>query len=131
MILGWQNVFRVRIMRDDAVPIREEYLDSEKLDVGPKSGGNPVIALIVFEDGNLANSSGCAFFDVTGATRRRLMLGDRTEHPEPSEDADAWRFGADARVTRHSGGAASLGARCHGRRGPRVMAVGAVAIGRN
>jgi hypothetical protein len=48
------------------------------------------------------------------------MLGDRTEHPEPSETMPT--PGASVRtraVTRHSGGAASLGA----------LAVDAVALG--
>jgi hypothetical protein len=60
------------------------------------------------------------------------MLGDRTEHPEPSETMPM--PGASVR-TRGSRG--TLAPPLHwGRvamdaRGPRVMAVGAVAIGRN
>ena len=68
------------------------------------------------------------FSGVMGTSGRGPMLADRTEH-EPRRDAR--RFGADAcghvalRRRRFSWGAR------HGRRGPRVTAVGAVAIGCN
>ena len=60
------------------------------------------------------------------------MLGDRTEHPEPSETVPT--PGASVRtcaVTRHSGGAASLGALAMGAVVLGALTVGAVAIGRN
>jgi hypothetical protein len=67
----------------------------------------------------------------TIAMRRTRILSDRAEHPEPSETT--LMPGAPGRtraVTRHSGGADSLGALAMVAMALGAMAVGAVAIGR-